>query len=275
MSVFQAAALGLIQGLAEFLPVSSSGHILLFEKLFSVGVEENALLLVTVLLHLGTLFAVAVVFWEDWVAILKHFFHSKMLFLLIIASLPALAVKLLLGDLFDRLNAGGLLGVFFIVTGVMLVLIERLSSRGRHAPKETNVTVKNALCMGSLQAVGMLSGVSRSGSTILGGVATGLPRYTAAKFSFLMSAPAILGGLLVEGKAAIASGALTYLSANLLSVIVGMVVAAVSGYLAIRYMLKLINRISFIWFALYMFLLGIATMILQILKVGTLPPIGI
>lgn len=275
MSVLVAAFLGVVQGLAEFLPISSSGHIMLFEQLFSVGMDESALMLVTVLLHLGTLFAVVVVFWEDWMAILRHFFHSKTLFLLILASLPALVVKVLLGDVFDKLNEGGLLGVFFLVTGLLLVFAERLSMRGRHAVKEAPVTVKNALAMGGFQAVGMLSGISRSGITILGGVATGLPRYSAAKFSFLMSAPAILGGLIVEGKDAVEKGAMTYLSSNLLPVFVGMVCAAVCGYLAIRYMLRLINRISFNWFALYMFLLGIATLVMQLLGVGALKPVGL
>lgn len=275
MTIFQAVLLGIVQGLAEFLPISSSGHLMLLEQVFSMQIDENALMLVTVLLHVGTLFAVAAVFWNDWMDILKNLFHSKTLLLLIIASLPALVVKVVLGDLFDALNAGGLLGVFFIVTAVLLWLAELLSAQGHHTKKEGVVNYKHALAMGSCQAVGMLTGISRSGSTIFGGVATGLPRYTAAKFSFLMSAPAILGGLLVEGHDAIKAGAMSYLSANILPIIAGVVCAAVCGYLAIRYMLKLINRISFNWFALYMLLLGIGTIIMQIVGVGDLKPVGL
>ena len=275
MSIFQAILLGVVQGLAEFLPISSSGHLMLLEQVFSMQIDENALMLVTVLLHVGTLFAVAVVFWSDWMDILKNLFHSKTLLLLIIASMPALIVKVVLGDLFDALNAGGLLGVFFVVTAVLLWLAERLSAQGRHTKKEGVVNYKHALAMGGCQAVGMLTGISRSGSTIFGGVATGLPRYTAAKFSFLMSAPAILGGLLVEGHDAIEAGAMSYLGANILPIVVGVVCAAVCGYLAIRYMLKLINRISFNWFALYMLLLGIGTIIMQIVGVGDLKPVGL
>lgn len=275
MSIFQAVLLGIVQGLAEFLPISSSGHLMLLEQVLSMQIDENALMLVTVLLHVGTLFAVAVVFWSDWMDILKNLFHSKTLLLLIIASMPALVVKLVLGDLFDRLNAGGLLGVFFIVTAALLWLAERMSAQGRHAPKKGVVNYKHALVMGGCQAVGMLTGISRSGSTILGGVATGLPRYTAAKFSFLMSAPAILGGLLVEGHDAVKAGAMRYLDDNILPIAVGVVCAGVCGYLAIRYMLKLINRISFNWFALYMLLLGIATLIMQIMGIGSLRPVGI
>ena len=275
MSILQAILLGVVQGLAEFLPISSSGHLMLLEQVFSMQIDENVLMLVTVLLHVGTLFAVAVVFWSDWMDILKNLFHSKTLLLLIIASMPALVVKVVLGDLFDALNAGGLLGVFFIVTAVLLWLAERLSAQGRHTKKEGVVNYKHALAMGGCQAVGMLTGISRSGSTIFGGVATGLPRYTAAKFSFLMSAPAILGGLLVEGHDAIEAGAMSYLGANILPIVVGVVCAAVCGYLAIRYMLKLINRISFNWFALYMLLLGIGTIIMQIVGVGDLKPVGL
>ena len=276
MSVIHAALLGLIQGIAEFLPISSSGHIQLYEKLFNVGVDPNALMLVTVLLHVGTLLAVLVIFWKDWLDILKNPFRSKTLLLLIVASLPALAAKVLLGDLFDQLNAGGLLGAFFIVSGILLCLAERFSIVGRHADKaEPDVTLKNALVMGGMQAVGMFTGISRSGSTIFGGVTSGLRRYTAAKFSFMMSAPAILGGLIVEGKDAIEAGAMQYLSANIVPVVIGMVVAAVCGYLAIRFMLKLINKISFYWFALYLFLLGVVVMILQVSGTTGLPPIGV
>ena len=275
MSILQAILLGVVQGLAEFLPISSSGHLMLLEQVFSMQIDENALMLVTVLLHVGTLFAVAVVFWSDWMDILKNLFHSKTLLLLIIASMPALIVKVVLGDFLDSLDEGGLLGVFFIVTAVLLWLAERLSAQGRHTKKEGVVNYKHALAMGGCQAVGMLTGISRSGSTIFGGVAMGLPRYTAAKFSFLMSAPAILGGLLVEGYGAIEAGAMSYLGANILPIVVGVVCAAVCGYLAIRYMLKLINRISFNWFALYMLLLGIGTIIMQIVGVGDLKPVGL
>ncbi len=276
MSVLDAILLGVIQGLAEFLPISSSGHILLFEKLFSIEINPNAMMLLTVLLHVGTLVSVFIVFFDDWMQILKHFFRSKTLGLLFIASLPALFVKILLGDAFDALNKGGLMGFFFMVTALMLFITEKLSSLGKHAQQpEAKITVKNALAMGGMQALGMFSGVSRSGSTILGGIMTGLPRYAAAKFSFMMSAPAIVGGLLVEGKAAIEGGAMEYLSLNILPVVAGMVAAGISGYLAIHYMLKLINRISFNKFALYMLLLGLITIALQIAGVGTLPPLGV
>ena len=272
MNVFQAAILGIIQGLAEFLPISSSGHLELAQQLMGLTDNSQAMLLLSVLLHAGTLVAVVVVFWDDWWSILKNPFKSKTLGLLFIASLPALAAAVLLD--MDQLFGSGFLGIAFIITGIFLLLAEKLSKRGKHTQGKDEVDVKRALAMGAMQAVALMPGVSRSGSTLLGGVASGLTRKTAAKFSFMMSAPAIVGSLLMEGKDALESGAFDFLSANLLPIIVGVVLSAISGYLAIRYMLKLINKISFGWFALYVFILGAVVIVLQLTGVGNLPAIS-
>ena len=276
MSIIDAIMMGLIQGLSEFLPISSSGHLFLYEKLFEVQVEANAMMLLTVLFHVGTLVAVVVVFWHDWMDILKNLFRSKMLLFLFLASLPALAAKVLFDDLFETLNTGSFLAIYFIFTALLLCAIEWISKKQTNAlDKNEDLKLKNVMAMGGMQALGIFSGVSRSGTTIFGGIASGLPRYMAAKFSFMMSAPAIVGGLLVEGKAAIEAGAMTYFSANAMPVIVGMVVAGVSGYLTVRYMLKLINKISFYWFALYLGIIAVVTLICQFNGVGAMPPFGV
>jgi len=272
MNVFQAAVLGILQGLAEFLPISSSGHLELCQHLMGLSGEGSEMLLLSVLLHAGTLIAVIVVFWEDWWGILKNPFKSKTLGLLFLASLPALFVALV-ADV-DAFFGSGFLGIAFIITGIFLLIAEHLSARGRHARGGDQVGLRHALSMGAMQAVALMPGVSRSGSTLLGGVASGLSRKTAAKFSFMMSAPAILGSLLMEGKSAYEAGAFQFLSENLLPVLVGVVLSAVSGYLAIRYMLKLINRISLNWFALYVFILGAIVIVLQLLGVGGMPAIS-
>ncbi len=272
MTVFEAAILGIVQGLAEFLPISSSGHLELCQHLMGLSGDSQAMLLLSVLMHAGTLVAVIVVFWEDWLGILKHLFRSRLLGLLFLASLPALGAALLMDV--DALFGSGFLGIAFLITGVFLLLAERLSRRGRHSAGQDTVGVKHALMMGCMQAVALMPGVSRSGSTLLGGVAGGLNRKSAAKFSFMMSAPAILGSLLLEGKDALEGGAFSFLAENLLPMAVGIVLAAVSGYLAIRYMLKLINRISLNWFALYVFVLGAAVLALQLTGVGGLPPVS-
>lgn len=270
MSVLMAAFLGLLQGLAEFLPISSSGHLNLIQALFGVDVEHQ--LLFNILLHVGTLAAVAIVFWKDWVQMIAHPIKNKTLLLLFIASLPALAAKVIFDEPLDYVEThNSLLGVCFLITGLMLVLTQWLSGRNaRRGVEKDRVGVGEALVMGCLQAVGMLPGVSRSGSTIFGGVSAKLNRETAAKFSFMMSAPAIVGGLLSEGKAVLEQG--VSFGSDLPAILVGMVVAGVSGYLAIRFFLKLISRVSLNGFALYVTLLGIAVIVLQLTGVITDAP---
>ena len=270
MSIFKGAILGLFQGLAEFLPISSSGHLNLMQALFGLNLDHQ--LLFNILLHVGTLIAVMVVFWKDWIDMLLHPIKNRTLLLLFIASLPALFAKLLFDKQLDYLETSiSLLGVFFLITGLMLILTQIISRRNQQKGVEKDkVGFLEALVMGCLQAVGMLPGISRSGSTIFGGVSSRLSRESAAKFSFMMSAPAIVGSLLVEGKDALESG--ITLGNDLPAIIVGMVVAAISGYLAIRFFLKLISKVSLNWFALYVTLLGLLVIILQLTGVLSAQP---
>lgn len=267
MSILEGALLGLVQGLAEFLPISSSGHLNLIQALFQVDVEHQ--LLFNILLHVATLAAVGIFFWKDWVDMLLHPIRNKTLLLLFVASLPALAAKILFDQPLDYAEThNDFLGVCFLITALMLLLTQRLSRAGR--AKKEKVWFGEAVTMGCLQAVGMLPGISRSGSTIFGGVCAGLKRETAAKFSFLMSAPAIVAGMLSEGKAALESS--VSLGSDLPAILVGMLVAFVSGYLAIRFFMKLISRVSLNGFALYMALMGVLILILQITGViGGMP----
>ena len=262
MSILEGAFLGLIQGLAEFLPISSSGHLNLLQALF--GVELDHQLLFNILLHVGTLVAVLIVFWKDWLNMLLHPIKDKTLLLLFIASLPALVAKVLFDKPLDYVEThNDLLGVCFLLTGLMLVLTQKWSMRNAKRKAEKNkVGVGEALAMGCLQAVGMLPGVSRSGSTIFGGVWAKLNRETAAKFSFMMSAPAIVGGLLSEVMDVVESG--VSIGSDLPAIIVGMVVAGVVGYFTIRFFMKLITRVSLNGFALYVTVLGVIVIVLQL-----------
>ncbi len=270
MNVLQAIVLGLVQGLAEFLPISSSGHLILARAIMGISDEAaatGAYMILDVLLHAGTLLAVVVVFWKDWWAILKNPFKSKTLLLLFIASLPALAAVVLLGDVIDSFFTGWFLGVSFLITAVFMLIAEALSHRESH--KAEHPSFKHAVVMGVMQAIALLPGVSRSGSTLMGGVSSGLSRKSAAKFAFMMSAPAILGSLIFEGKDAIELGYLSDLA--LVPTIAGVIVSAISGYLAIRFMLRLINKVSLNWFALYVALLGLIILVLQLAGVPQLP----
>lgn len=273
MQTIFSAVMGIIQGLAEFLPISSSGHLLVGEKLLGLlGFQTDNSLALFVMLHMGTLIAVAIVFWRDWIDMLLHPIKNKTLLLLFAASIPALIAAILLGDSIDTLFTGWFLGPSFLITALFLCLIEMIGKRpaGKHA-LSSEVTLPRAVVMGGFQAVALLPGVSRSGATLLGGTASGLSRAAAAKFSFMMSAPAILGSFLMEGKDAVETGGLSSLLS--LDILVGVVFAALSGYLAIRYMLKLIQRISFYKFALYVALLGAAVLVMQLTGTAGFEPL--
>lgn len=270
MTILQAAILGLVQGLAEFLPISSSGHLLVARMIMGISDEAastGAYMMLDVLLHTGTLLAVVIVFWKDWWDILKNPFRSKTLLLLFIASLPALLVVVLLGDFVDQFFTGWFLGVSFLITAVFLLIAEKASTQ--QARRADKPGFKHAIVMGLMQAVALLPGVSRSGSTLTGGLLSGLDRKSGAKFAFMMSAPAIVGSLLFEAKDAIELGYFAQL--ELAPTIVGMVIAAISGYLAIRFMLNLISKVSLNWFALYVALLGLVILVLQLAGVPGVP----
>jgi len=262
MDIIEAIILGLIQGLAEFLPISSSGHLAI--AMAAMGIEEEPLLL-AVLFHMGTLVAVLVVFWRDWWEMLKNPFKSKALWLLALATLPAALLGVLLSSKIDQLfGAPWFVGIFFLLTTALLLVAERFARSpvptGRRArkPGVEDVRLTQALAMGAMQGAALFPGLSRSGSTIVGGMLSGLDRATATKFSFMMSAPIILGSTIFEARDLFKAegGIATALSGGWLAPLIGVVVAGISGYFAIRWMLRLVQRVSLGWFALYTGVLG-------------------
>ena len=278
MSILQSALLGLIQGLGEFLPVSSSGHLLLTRLFLGFQTDSPAMKMLDILLHVGTLIPVLIVFRKDWIDMILHPFRNKTLLLLIIASVPTLAVYMLAKKLFPAVNgfsvfdSGWFLGTSFLITALFLLLCDRISFR-RTARGSGKVGILQAVVMGLFQGIGMIPGVSRSGSTILGGISTGLNRSTAAKFSFMMSAPAIVGSLLMEGKDALELGYASEI--ELIPCIIGIIIAASVGYLAIRFMLKIIAKVPLSWFALYLAVIGIVYLALQMTGSPYVPPFSI
>ena len=244
MSIFHAIIMGVVQGLCEFLPVSSSGHLVLAQNL--LGAPEAGLLFDT-FLHLGTLAAVFAVYYKDIWAMLKKPF-SKPVGCLVIATIPTVIAALLLGDFFDEIFAGRFLGVSFMITSAILFLSARFRGKRRE------VTYRNAAMMGLWQGVAILPGISRSGSTISGGLIQGLDREAAAKFSFLMSIPAILGSVVYQAKDIMTGSELGAI--GMLPMIIGVFAAAISGYAAIRFMLKVLQRASLKSFAWYTLILG-------------------
>ena len=271
MTILQGALLGLIQGVGEFLPVSSSGHLLLAQTLMQIDADSAGMKMLDILLHVGTLIPVLFVFWKDWVDMIRHPIRNKTLLMLVVASLPTLAIYLLAKKLFvinDEIkgfavfDSGWFLGVSFLITALFLLICDRIALRQQKNPSGKGVRYLPAIVMGCFQGIGMIPGVSRSGSTILGGVSTGLNKTRAARFSFLMSAPAILGSLLMEGRDALKEG--YFKDIELFPSLVGVAVAAVTGFLAIRFMMRIISRISLSWFSLYVAVIGIAFLLLQL-----------
>ncbi len=255
--IIKTAILGLIQGFTEFLPVSSSGHLLVFRKIF--GLAEAGLLLDT-MLHLGTLVAVIAVFWRDiWEMIKKPFSHLTLL--IVVGTIPTGIIGLLFKDTFENLARSGVtVGWEFIATGLILWFADNLKERGL---KDINrITFKDSLVVGTLQGIAILPAISRSGLTIAGSFFQGIERKTAAKFSFLLSIPAIMGAVVVQGKD-LFGGNLEGI--GLSSLVVGTLVAAVCGYIAVRWMMRIIQRGSLKGFSIYVWLVGAGVLLAQLL----------
>lgn len=194
MNLKQSVLLGLLQGVAEFLPISSSGHIELLKG--AMGLEGVPLLLET-LLHLGTLLVICVMYAKRIFRMLRHPIKSDLKWL-IVATLPTVAAVLLLGDTLDQLFGGLSLGVCFLATCVILLVGD--AGHMLHEEKHKRVNFFDALAMGLMQTAAIVPGVSRLGCTMTGGLCTGLTRRRAADFSFLMSIPAVLGSLALNLK---------------------------------------------------------------------------
>ncbi len=240
--MLEAAFWGLIQGLTEFLPISSSGHLVLVPALLG---QEPPDLATSAMLHLGTLAAVLVYFRREVVEVVTLTEKGRrLLWLLIIGTIPAAVIGLALESQFDWLNerpTAVAIALFF--TGVVL-FSTRWLDRGEKTVDET--TVRDTVIMGLGQAVALIPGVSRSGSTITAGLLRGFTHAEAARYSFLLGIPAIAGAGLLKGRDLIDSG--TGISGEIL---VGVVVAAVSGYAAIAFLLRLIGRTGLAPFGAY------------------------
>ena len=275
MSILQSAFLGFLQGICEFIPVSSSGHLLLARLLLGIDTETPAMKMLDILLHVGTLVPVLVIFWKDWIQMLLHPIKNKTLLLLFAASVPTLAVYVAAKELLPEVNGfavfdnGWFLGVSFLITAAFLLICDYA---GKTASKQ-RVGFGTAVVMGLFQGIGMIPGVSRSGSTMTGGVLTGVRKDTVAKFSFMMSAPAILGSMLMEGKDAIEEGYIHDI--ELLPTLVGIAVACAAGFFAIKWMLKIISTVPLGYFSLYLAVLGVAYLTMQLLGSPLLPPFAV
>jgi undecaprenyl-diphosphatase len=255
LSVLQAIILGIIQGLAEFLPISSSGHLVLAQGLFKIN---EPMIMFDVFLHIATLIPVFIVYRKDIVELVKNPLQ-KTTGLLIVATIPAVVVALLFGDFIESLfKLGPALALSFFITGAALIYADSVKD-GRKTTK--TMTVVDALVIGCAQAVAITPGISRSGSTITAAVGLKLKRGSAAKFSFLMSIPAIIGSLVLQLKHAFFDGGGADI--DVLPFAFGFVAALLTGYIAITAVIKLIQRGRLKGFAYYVFGAGIFTLIMS------------
>lgn len=249
MSIIEAIILGAVQGLTEFLPVSSSGHLVLLQKLF--GISEGALLFDT-LVHVGTLLAVFIVLWDDIWELLKKPIQAKTGFL-IIATIPTVIVALLFKDLIESAFASArFLGFAFLLTGAALFVSERLFRR--QGVIREYMGIPDVFIIGIMQAIAIIPGVSRSGFTLAGALSLKVNRGIAASFSFLLSIPAILGALVLQLKDMI--GGESGGSVGAAPLIAGMLTASIVGFFSVKLMLKIVKEHSLIGFAVYVVCLG-------------------
>ena len=257
MEIWKAAILGVVQGITEFLPVSSSGHLILFERILNADTGGSDMFL-GVMLHAGTLLAVLAVY----APMLWEFVRTdrKKLGYLLLATVPAALAGVLLGDFVDELFFGGeWLWLFFSLTAVLLLVCERRRPRVLRP-----LNAGCALIVGGAQALAVIPGLSRSGTTLAAGVLCGLPRGEAADFSFLMSIPIIAGAIFTELLKAMRGGGYgSGVSWQCLAV--GGACAALFGFLSVKGMLRAVKGKKLTGFAIYLAVLSAALVALQII----------
>ena len=278
MTLFESVILGLVQGLAEFLPVSSSGHLAALQYIF--GIDGSNVLTFTVMLHFGTLVAIFVVYWKDIVDLVKELFATikdvctgqgvqinkndtrKLGFMIITASVPTAIIGLLLNDFFESLYSKmTVIGVCLIITGCGLFFAERYGG-GKRTIKDMNF--RNAFFIGLCQSVAIMPGISRSGATMIGGLACKFDRAFAVRYAFLISIPSVLGAFLLEVPDAVKSVS-DGTGMSLGVMLAGVAVAAVSGYAAIKVMIKAVTNKKLIYFSVYTWIAGAALIIYGIM----------
>ena len=270
MDIFQSIILGIVQGLGEFLPISSTAHLILAPYFF--GWSDPGLSF-DVALHVGTLIAVIGFFWRDWITILKlalqkisnfkfqisnsEEYPAQLIWLLVIASVPGAIFGFLFDDYAEYVFRNPLLIAFTLsVVGLLLYLVDKYS---KHKKDINHISIKDAILIGLSQAVAIIPGVSRSGATMTTGLALGLSREQAARFSFLLSTPIIFGAAILKVPHLLKAGID-------LPIIFGIIAAAISGYLAIKYMLRFIQKVGYAPFFYYRLFLAFIVIMVYILR---------
>ncbi len=267
--IVKAIILGIVQGLTEFIPVSSSGHLVIVPWL--LGWEAPGLLFDTVL-HWGTLLAIFAVFWREFLAIISASLLSiprrsladpnpRLGWYIVVGSIPAATVGFLFKDFIEGLFASPqATGGFLLITALLLAGSEQLARRVKTWKTTATLTWADAIIIGLAQAVALAPGISRSGSTIAAGLARGLRREDAARYSFLLGTPAFLGAGLLQVSDALATDP-TSISTQLPALMVGFLFSALFGFLAIRFLLAYLRQRTLYGFALYCAVVGVGVLL--------------
>lgn len=257
MTTFQAIVLGLVQGLGEFLPISSSAHLVLVPWFFN---WPDPGLTFDIALHLGTLVAVAIYFWRDWLKLISQGFTNarstdgRLFWYLVLATIPGAIIGLLLEKKAETVFRNPvLIAIMLILLGVILYFADRKGDRNIDVNK---VSLRASFLIGLSQALAVIPGVSRSGITMTTGLLLGLTREGAARFSFLLSAPIIFGAAAVK-----LPHVISHPSLITTDFITGMVVSCITGMIGIRFLLRFVQTKTFLLFVWYRFLLGAVVLI--------------
>lgn len=277
MTISSAILLGIVQGVAEFLPISSSGHLAILQNLFALSAGEEHMFF-DVLLHLGTLISICVCYWGDIVAMVREVFivlrggrradgtpvqgnlGAARLFLMIVVGTLPLFLVLPINDSVEQLYyITPFIGVALLLTGCMLFVSDRMAPGKR---TEKNMRFRDALIIGLCQCVATIPGLSRSGTTITAGIATGLDRGFAMKYSFLLSLPAVLGANLLSFTKALGEESIEL--SMVPAYLVGLLAAMLSGIAAISLMKLIAKKSKFGWFAYYCWGAGLLTIVLSL-----------
>lgn len=261
MNAFEALVLGLVQGLTEFIPVSSSGHLVLLHDFFDV--TENGLTF-DVALHFGTLLALILYFHKDIVMLVQGLLgkndYRRLAWLLAAATVPAVAAGVLLEDAAESaFRSPQLVAVNLILIAILMLFAERFARRYRQKTDITHVSPTQAMAVGVAQAMAIVPGVSRSGGTITTGLLVGLDRVAATRFSFLLGIPIMCGAIT---KVLLSDGAFQQVSRDVDLFVIGIVAALCSGLFAIRFLLRFLAGHTLAIFAYYRIALGIVVLLL-------------
>lgn len=266
MSIFEAIVLGLIQGLTEYLPVSSSGHLALGSALFGIEAEDN--LVFTVMVHVATVFSTLVILWKEISWILKGLFkfklndETKYVFNILISMIPIAIVGLFFKDSVESIFSSGVLtvGIMLLVTAFLLTLTNYIKQQ-----QKSSISKRDAFIIGLSQSIAVIPGLSRSGTTIATGLLLGNNKSTLAQFSFLMVIPPILGEALLD-VIKFTQGVEVTGSISTASLVAGFIAAFVAGCIACKWMLNIVRKGKLIYFAIYCAVIGLASILFSVLS---------